>query len=107
VISIPDRERRQHERFPQVFDVHGRCLLSVQSASNETEAKEFDGRIQNLSNGGACILSASPLLLDAFVCCSLPVADDQVSVPLLMQVRWTLRRGRKNPNYITGFKFVF
>ncbi len=105
MIPIPEQERRQHERFPQVFDVHTRCLLSVQSKSEPPQ--EFDGRIQNLSNGGACILSSIPLEPEAFVCCSLPVVDDQVSVPLLMQVRWTVKRGgRKAPNYLSGFQFV-
>jgi hypothetical protein len=104
VIPLPEQERRQHERFPQVFDVHARCLLSMQTVNNPPQ--EFDGRIQNLSNGGACILSSHPLEPAAFVCCSLPVADDQVSVPLLMQVRWTVKRGRKSPNYVSGFQFV-
>jgi hypothetical protein len=104
VIFLPDQERRQHERFPQVVDIHARCLLSEQAAGDSP--KEFDGRIQNLSNGGACILSAYPLLPAGFVCCNLPVLDAPVSVPLLMQVRWTVKRGRKSPNYVSGLQFV-
>lgn len=87
-----------------MLDVHARCLLSVQAGSDG--AKEFDGRIQNLSNGGACILSSSPLEPAMFVCCSFPVVDAPVSLPLLMQVRWTVKRGRKSPTYISGFQFV-
>ena len=68
--------------------------------------REFDGRIQNLSNGGACILSSCALPPAVFVCCPLPVCDVPVSVPTLMQVRWTAKRGQKSPNYITGFQFV-
>jgi len=104
VIPLPEQERRQHERFPQVFDVHARCLLSAETASDLP--KEFDGRIQNLSNGGACILSSYPLQPAMFVRCDLPVLDAPVSVPLLMQVKWTVKRGRKSPNYVSGFQFV-
>jgi hypothetical protein len=104
VIPLPDGERRQYERYPQVFDIHAKCLLSARTTNDQP--KEFEGRIQNLSNGGACILSTCPLEPTAFVCCKLPMAESPVSVPLLMQVRWTTKRGRKSPNYISGFQFV-
>lgn len=104
VAHLPDRERRQHERFPQVLDVYARCLLSGM-ATGEPQ-KEFHGRIQNLSNGGACILSSCALQPAAFVCCNFQVCDTPVSVPALMQVRWTVKRGQKSPNYISGFQFV-
>lgn len=98
------RERRQHERFPQVLDVHARCLIS--GDANAILPKEFEGRIQNVSKGGACILSSTPLPASVFVSCDFPVFDSPVSVPTLMQVRWTAKRGRKPPNYISGFEFV-
>jgi hypothetical protein len=103
VAHIPNRERRQHERFPQALDVHGRCLISGQGSN---PPKEFDGRIQNLSNGGVCILSSFALQPAVFVCCDFPVCDVPVSIPALMQVRWTAKRGQKVPNYISGFQFV-
>jgi hypothetical protein len=101
---IPRKERRQHERFPQAFEVHARCLMS-QSTPNDSP-KEFDGRIQNLSAGGACILSQCPLTPAAFVFCNFPVSDVPVSVPAFMQVRWTVKSDQKSPNYITGFQFI-
>jgi hypothetical protein len=104
VTDSSDRERRQHERFPQVLEVHARSLLSGQTAGNQ--AKEFHGRIHNLSNGGVCILSSSALQADTFVCCDLPVFDVPVSIPTLMQVRWTTKRGNKSPGYISGLQFV-
>lgn len=104
MIPLPEQERRQHERFPQVLDVHALCLLSLETTSDLP--REFDGRIQNLSNGGACILSSCPLQPAMFVRCDFPVLDAPVSVPLLMQVKWTVKRGRKSPNYVSGFQFV-
>ena len=99
-----DRERRQHERFPQLLEVHPRTLLSGRTAG--ALPKEFDGRIHNLSNGGVCILSSTPLQVDTFVCCNLPVLDAPVSIPTLMQVRWAAKRGPKPLSYISGLAFV-
>ncbi|MGO9574006.1 MAG: PilZ domain-containing protein [Terriglobales bacterium] len=102
--SPSDRERRQHERHPQVLKVHARSLLSGQATS--AQPTEFDGHIQNLSNGGACILSSYPLHADTFLCCDLPVFDAPVSIPTLMLVRWTAKRGNKSAGYISGLQFV-
>jgi hypothetical protein len=99
-----DQERRQHERFPQVLEVHVRSLIS--SHSPATQPKEFDGRVHNLSNGGVCVLSSSPLPADTFVCCNLAAPDVPVSIPTLMQVRWTVKRGQKPVSYISGLQFV-
>lgn len=99
-----DQERRQHERFPQMLEVHVRSLLSSHTAG--IPPKEFDGRIHNLSNGGACILSSGPLQADTFVSCNLAAFDVPVTIPTLMQVRWTVKRGQKPPSYISGLQFV-
>jgi hypothetical protein len=99
-----DRERRQHERYPQVLEVHARTLLSGQTAS--APPKEFEGRLHNLSNGGVCILSQCALQADTFLCCDLPVFDAPVSIPTLLQVRWTVKRGHKSASYISGLRFV-
>jgi hypothetical protein len=104
VSYLPDRERRQHERFPQVFDVRARSLLSGQTTG--PLPKEFAGRIHNLSNGGVCILSSLPLQASMFVCCSFPASDVPVAIPTLMQVRWTAKRGNKAKSYISGLQFV-
>jgi hypothetical protein len=97
-------ERRQHERFPQAMDVHARSLLSPQATIDPAE--EFDGRVHNLSKGGACILTSCPLSPAVFVCCNFPVPDSPVPVPALMQVRWTTKQGRCPASYLSGFQFV-
>jgi hypothetical protein len=99
-----DKERRRHERFPQVLEVHGRTLLSGQTGV--ALPKEFDGRVHNLSNGGICILSSCPLKAAIFVRCSFPVSDVPVAIPALMQVRWTAKNGHKSPCYVSGLQFV-
>lgn len=98
------QERRQHERFPQALEIHARSLVTAPAPG--APPKEFDGRIQNLSNGGICILSSCPLQAAMFICCSFPVSDAPVSIPALMQVRWSVKRGQKAPTYISGLQFV-
>jgi hypothetical protein len=87
-----------------MLEVHAKSLLSAETKG--ALPKEFEGRIHNLSNGGLCILSSSPLQADTFVCCSLAVPDTPVLIPTLMQVRWTVKQGQKPPTYISGLKFV-
>ena len=101
------RERRRHERYPQALEVHARCLLSGSAAGNLAKEKEFDGRVQNLSSGGVCILCSCSVQPSQIVYCNFPVTDTPVSIPTLMQVRWTVKRGQKSPNYLSGFQFVF
>ena len=101
---LSDRERRQHERFPQLLEVHARSLISGDATSSVP--KEFDGRLHNLSNGGVCILSSCPLQAAMFVYCNFPVFDSPVSIPALMQVRWTSKRGQRSPSYVSGLQFV-
>jgi len=87
-----------------VFEVHARSLLSIQKASGR--AKEFEGRINNLSNGGVCILSSCALQPSTFVFCNFPVSEAPVSIPTLMQVKWTVKRGQKSASYVSGLQFV-
>ena len=97
-------ERRRHERFPQLIDVQARCLIS--GVGTDDLPRQFHGRIQNVSDGGACIFSSYPLKPAMFVCCSFPVSGTPTLVPALMQVRWTAKRDQKTPNNISGFQFV-
>lgn len=97
-------ERRRHERYPQLIDVQARCLLSAVDSAELPQ--QFQGRIQNMSDGGACILSSYPMKPAMFIACSFPIREAPTLVPALMQVRWTVKRGQKTPNYLSGFQFV-
>lgn len=51
------------------------------------------------------MVSTLPLQVSSFVCCQIAVPDVPVSIPTLMQVRWT--NGRDNGSrYINGLRFV-
>jgi len=68
--------------------------------------REVQGRIQNLSEGGICLMSSQPLPVSSFVCCEITMPDIPVSIPALMQVRWTAKRGREANRYIQGLRFI-
>jgi len=69
-------QKARHDGFRRFLKSIGRSLLS---AGRGALPKEFEGRIHNLSNGGICILSSTPLQADTFVTCNLPVLDIPVS----------------------------
>jgi hypothetical protein len=104
VKHFAEHDRRQHQRFPHVLEVHARSLPPIQTPL--VSAKEFEGRIQNLSQGGACILSTLPLPAANFLRCDIAVPDLPVPIPTLMQVRWTAKRGHKTVSYLNGLSFV-
>jgi len=74
--------------------------------SSHATPKEIQGRIQNVSQGGLCVLSTQPLAVSTFVVCEIAMPDIPVSIPALMQVRWTVKRGKEAYHYIHGLRFV-
>jgi len=50
-------------------------------------------------------MSSQPLPVSTFVFCEIAVPDIPVSIPALMQVRWTAKRGQ-DTHYINGLRFV-
>ena len=100
-----EQERREHARFPQAIDVRARTMPAVRASHGP--AKEIQGRIQNVSQGGLCVLSTQPLTVSTFLVCEIAMPDIPVSIPALMQVRWTVKRGGKEGHhYIHGLRFV-
>ena len=99
-----ERDRRLHARFPQALEVRARSMPPV-TAAHSTPG-EVEGRIQNLSQGGICIMSSQPLPVSNFVFCDISVPDIPVTIPALMQVRWTAKRGREANRYMNGLRFI-
>jgi hypothetical protein len=85
------------------MDVHAHILPPAHKGRDSQ--KEIRGRIQNVSDGGICIMTSSALTVSSFVCCELSMLEVPVTIPTLMQVRWSARRGNAN-EHITGLRFV-
>ncbi len=99
-----ERDRREHARFPQALDVNARTMPPVRAS--HAAPREIQGRIQNVSEGGVCILSSQPLPISTFVFCEIAVPDIPVPIPALMQVRWTAKRGKEAHRYMNGLRFI-
>ena len=52
------------------------------------------------------MMSSQPLPVATFVSCDISMPDIPVSIPAIMQVRWTTKRGRETHHYISGLRFV-
>jgi hypothetical protein len=99
-----ENDRRQYPRFPQVLEAQMHSLHPPNSA--RATQKQVRGRVQNVSEGGLCILTSSPPPVPAFVCCQIEMLEVPVSIPVLMQVRWTCKQEKSGKHYITGLRFV-
>jgi hypothetical protein len=86
------------------MEVNAHTLLSVQAGSAEGE--RVSGRVQNLSEGGLCFESAGSFPVNSFVCCEIALPNIPVSIPALMQVRWSARAASESLSYVYGLRFI-
>jgi hypothetical protein len=104
VKRILERDRRQYPRFPQLLDLHAR---EVQPLKPEIERhKAVVGRVQNVSKGGLCLISPQPIAQSCLVHCEIGISETPVSIPTLMQVRWTRKQNLQADTYLTGLQFL-
>jgi hypothetical protein len=104
VKRIVEHDRRQYPRFPQLLELQAR---EVQPLGSEVEReKSVVGRVQNVSKGGLCLVSPRPMARSCLVRCEIRVSEIPVSIPTLMQVRWTRRKSRQADTYLIGLQFL-
>lgn len=101
---IIERDRRECPRFPQLLELQAREVQPLRSGT-ET-GKAVAGRVQNVSKGGVCLISPQPLARSCVVRCEIGVSETPVSIPTLMQVRWTRRQNLQADTYLAGLQFL-
>lgn len=101
---IPERDRRQFPRFPQLLDLHVREVQPLEPGIEIRKA--VVGRVQNMSKGGLCLISSQPVAQSCLVRCEVGVSEIPVGIPTLMQVRWTRKRNLQAETYLTGLQFL-
>jgi len=97
-------ERRGFPRFPFLLDVNLRTLLSA--VNPQHPVKSVHGRLQNLSQGGLCILCDESLDATAVVVCEINVPELPVPIPVLANVRWNENRNEGEKCHIYGLQFL-
>lgn len=96
----------ERRHFPRIT-----CLLQLRSkrfsllGSGKEPKTLVRGWIQNVSQGGVCLLSQRPIRMCALVHCEIRVSKTRFAIPTLMQARWI----EKTPNgdrYRIGLQFL-
>jgi PilZ domain len=104
VKRTPERDRRQYPRFPQLLDLQAREVQPLRSGTETSKA--VVGRVQNVSKGGLCLISQHAIARSCLVRCEIGVSEIPVSIPTLMQVRWTRKQNLQADTYLTGLQFL-
>jgi hypothetical protein len=65
----------------------------------------ISGRIQNVSQGGACLQSDRPIPVSSLVRCEIVVPGTRAAIPTLMQVRW-IQRNSISGGYTIALQFL-
>jgi hypothetical protein len=97
-----NRDHRQYPRYPELVTVRARELQPLKSGISL--GKPVVGRVQNVSQGGLCLMSRQPLVRSSVIRCDIGVSEIPVGIPTLMQVRWTQKL--QSDSYVTGLQFL-
>lgn len=101
---IAERDRRQYPRFPHLLELQAREVRPFGSAIDGQ--RPIAGRVHNVSKGGLCLVSPLPMARSCLVHCEISVSEIPVSIPTLMQVRWTRKQSLQADTYLTGLQFL-
>ncbi|HLV88392.1 MAG TPA: PilZ domain-containing protein [Candidatus Sulfotelmatobacter sp.] len=98
-------DRRQHPRFPELFELRVREIQPLRSGAKSS--KTVSGRVHNVSRGGICFISTEPVPQSSLVRCDITISEPPVSIPTLMQVRWIQKQRLQPDTYLAGLQFLF
>jgi hypothetical protein len=97
-------ERRHHPRFLHDIELRGVQLVALEVPRQEPKTV-INGRIQNISHGGACLQTDQPIPVSSLVRCEIIIPGTLAAIPTLMQVRWT-QRDSTNGKYKIALQFL-
>ena len=78
-------------------------MLGSHHNGNRTES--IQARVENLSDGGLCLITTKPLKISNPIRCEISLAEFPVALPILLQVRWAQEISPEN-EYRVGLKFL-
>ncbi len=98
------KERRRGRRYTLASEFKGRELSLLGAARRHK--KILRGEVQNIGNGGLCLLTSQVAKELHFVRGKIVLPGIPAGIPSLMQVRW-VRRAAGTPQYCVGLQFLF
>ena len=96
-------ENRRSRRFPLTSELKGSELSAY--GISEPGHPELTGRMENISNGGLCLLTGRLLKPLQVVRCKLSLPGIPIAIPTLLQVRWVGKDPRTHRNRV-GLQFL-
>jgi c-di-GMP-binding flagellar brake protein YcgR len=106
MIPIMDKgspDRRQSRRVPLLH--HVTYEVSIDHISFNQYPTPREGQIQNVSEGGLCMVTDGALKHTQVVEIGLPLAVEQVTTRTIVEVCW-VRRELGQSNYKAGLRFL-
>src|SRR5688500_3999404 len=97
-------DRRQYPRYPLETDFIGRELSLV--GVTEDSRLLIRAHVEDISEGGICVLTSKPLTLTIPVQCKIPLAKIPVALPVIMRVQWS-HRVSTGSNFRNGLQFLY
>lgn len=80
--------------------------ISAVSSPHES-TRSFQGRLQNLSRGGLCILTDQRLKNMGIAVCEIVVPELPVPIPVLTNVRWSEERSNGGYGVLYGLQVLY
>ena len=98
-------DHRREARYPQNIDVTVQALPELGS-SRKLKTVAFHGRVQNVSDGGMCLVTSHPIEKSSVLRCEITLGDVPLRIATLMQVRWTRKQQLEPESYLSGLEFL-
>jgi hypothetical protein len=64
------------------------------------------GRIQNMSQGGLCVITPRALSEASILRCEIAIGEAPIKIGTLVQVRWTEKQKLHPDEFISGLSFL-
>lgn len=98
----PQERPRGSARFSITLSVE--CYPSISPHSTSARKGNFEGVLQNISNGGACMVTAQPLKIAEVLKVSFPIQHFVSTPRTLAEVKWT--RSMPEGRFVSGLRFL-
>lgn len=64
------------------------------------------GRVQNMSQGGLCVITPRALPTASVVRCEIAIGEAPIKIGTLGQIRWTEKQKLHPDEYLSGLSFL-
>ena len=99
-----EHDRRKYRRYPQTLDVVLRPLPPLDL--DRSKQTRILGRIQDISQGGICLLTPHPVVPPRICLCEFELSDLPIKVTTLMRVCWSRKETIQGEGYFSGLAFL-